>query len=101
MAAYSAKNNDNTMGEIRAQSTKSRLKTRNLNRPVTSTLDPKDHYKRPQPVQGLGIKGNIMEGGGPSQRELEDEVKRLKEKLSAAEQNIKRLMKRDKEMTER
>eukprot|EP00794_Sanderia_malayensis_P005265 gene5265-5931_t len=103
MAAYSAKNNiPESMSHVCVQSTKSRLKARDLSRPVVSTLDPKDHYKRPDPVQGPGIKGRIMEDNAATEKqELENEVKRLKEKLSSAEKSIKRLMKRDKDMTER
>ncbi len=99
MFSDSKKITNSTMAEN--QSTKSRLKTRNLNRPVISTRDPKEiFFKRPEPVQGAGMKGLKMEDESKEQ-EREAEVKRLKEKMTAAESTIKKLMKRDKEMTER
>ena len=90
-----------TKPDRRDQSTKSRTKTRNVSRPVVSTRDPKDHYKRPDPLQGSGLKGSMMESTSNQVQRLEAEVQQLKDQLSSAESTVKRLMKRDKDMTER
>ena len=101
MATSSKENTSNTITNVQGQPTKSRSKTRNLSRPVVSTMDPREHYRRSEPIQGPGLREKLVMDERSEVQRLENEVKRLRENLSSAESTIKRLMKRDREMTER
>ena len=103
MAASKDSNDDTMERNVLEQPSISRIKIKNPSRPVISTVDPKYANKRREVIQGSGIKDSnvVMDVKGEEIRRLENEVKRLRENLSTAESTIKKLMKRDKEMTAR
>ena len=88
---------------VKKQPSRPNTTIRNPSRPVVSTVDSKHTAKPRDVIQGSGIKGSkiVMDLKSEEIERLENEVKRLKESLSKAESTIKKLMRRDKEMSER
>lgn len=96
-------NEDKTMKlSVLEQRSMSKMKSKNPSRPVVSTVDAKHRSsKKREVVQGIGIKESriIMDERSEEIQRLENEVRRLKGSLSSAESTMKKLMKRDKEMS--
>ena len=101
MAALESPENDTIERKVLGQSNRSNIKA--WSRPVMSTVQPK-HATRPREViQGSRVKDSsiVMDVKSEEIQRLENEVKRLREGLSKAESTIKKLKRRDKEMSER
>ena len=90
-------------GNVYGQPSKSNIKIRSPSRPVVSTIDRNHGAKPREVVQGWRVRESsiVMDVKSEEIQRLENEVRRLTESLSKAESTIKKLMKRDKEMSER
>ena len=101
MAALESPKNDTIEHKSLGQLNRSNIKA--WSRPVVSTVHPKHATRLREVIQGSRVKDSniVMDLKSEEIQRLENEVKRLREGLSKAESTIKKLMKRDKEMSER
>ena len=98
-----AASKERIVGNVYGQSSRSNIKSRSPSRPVVSTIDSEQGAKLREVIQGCRVRESsiVMDMKSEEIQRLENEVRRLTESLSKAESTIKKLMKRDKEMSER